>query len=63
MYFRRYEGQTWLVTANFSREAVALELPGIGQAGEFIIRNYSREDADFEQLQLRPYEAFAVKLL
>lgn len=63
MYFRRYESQTWLVTANFSRESVALELPGIGQAGEFIIGNYSREDVDFEHLQLRPYEAFAVKLL
>ncbi|MEC0369818.1 glycoside hydrolase family 13 protein [Paenibacillus chibensis] len=63
MYYRRYEGQTWLVTANFSRESVALELPGIGQAGEFIIGNYSREDVDFEHLQLRPYEAFAVKLL
>ncbi|QSF46231.1 glycoside hydrolase family 13 protein [Paenibacillus tianjinensis] len=63
MYYRRYEGQTWLVTANFSREAVALELPGFGQAGELIIGNYSREDLDFRQLQLRPYEAFAVKLL
>ncbi|KUP25146.1 alpha-glucosidase [Paenibacillus sp. DMB5] len=63
MYYRRYEGQTWLVTANFSREAVALELPGFGQAGEIIIGNYSREDLDFKQLQLRPYEAFAVKLL
>ncbi|CAM4384711.1 glycoside hydrolase family 13 protein [Paenibacillus typhae] len=62
MYFRRYEGQTWLVTANFSREAVALKLPGIGQAGELIIANYSREDVDFSQLQLQPYEAFAVKL-
>lgn len=63
MYFRRYEGQTWLVTANFSKEAMALELPGIGEAGEFIIGNYSREDTDFGQLQLRPYETFAVKLL
>lgn len=63
MYYRRYEGQTWLVTANFSREAVTLELPGIGQAGELIIGNYSREDVDLSQLQLQPYEAFAVKLL
>ncbi|WP_245237086.1 alpha-amylase family glycosyl hydrolase, partial [Paenibacillus ihuae] len=63
MYYRRYEGQTWLVTANFSSEAVTLELPGFGQAGEIIIGSYSREDTEFEQLQLRPYEAFAVKLL
>ncbi|MNW19354.1 hypothetical protein D3C71_2193040 [compost metagenome] len=62
MYYRWYEDQTWLVTANFSGEAVALELPGIGQAGEFIIGNYSREGVDFKELQLQPFEAFAVKL-
>ncbi|AIQ56919.1 glycoside hydrolase family 13 protein [Paenibacillus borealis] len=62
MYFRRYEGQTWLVTANFSGEPITLELPELGLAGEFIICNYSRDDVDFKQLQLRPYEAFAVVL-
>lgn len=61
MYFRRYEGQTWLVTANFSGESITLELPELGQAG-FIIGNYSRDDVDFKQLQLQPYEAFAVVL-
>ncbi|MEK4517870.1 alpha-glucosidase [Paenibacillus sp. FSL H8-0122] len=61
MYFRRYEGQTWLVTANFSGEPTTLELPELGHAG-FIIGNYSRDDVDFKQLQLRPYEAFAVIL-
>lgn len=62
MYFRRYEGETWLVTANFSREPITLELPETGQAGEFIIGNYTRDNVDFKQLQLQPYEAFAVKL-
>ncbi|WP_339254469.1 alpha-glucosidase [Paenibacillus sp. FSL P2-0136] len=61
MYFRRYEGQTWLVTANFSGEPITLELPELGHAG-FIIGNYSRDDVDFKQLQLQPYEAFAVIL-
>ncbi|MEI2395154.1 glycoside hydrolase family 13 protein [Paenibacillus phytohabitans] len=61
MYFRRYEGQTWLVTANFSGEPITLELPELGQAG-FIIGNYPRDDVDFKQLQLQPYEAFAVIL-
>ncbi|AIQ39886.1 alpha-glucosidase [Paenibacillus sp. FSL R7-0297] len=63
MYFRRYEGQTWLVTANFSGEEVPLELPEIGPAGEFIIGNYSRNDVDFKEIQLQPYEAFAVKVI
>ncbi|OMF32994.1 alpha-glucosidase [Paenibacillus sp. FSL H8-0259] len=61
MYFRRYEGQTWLVTANFSGEPITLELQELGQAG-FIIGNYPRDDVDFKQLQLQPYEAFAVIL-
>lgn len=61
MYYRRYEGQTWLVTANFSGEPITLELPELGQAG-FIIGNYSRDHVDFKQLQLQPYEAFVVIL-
>lgn len=63
MYYRRYEGETWLVTANFSGEAASLELPEIGSADEFIIGNYDRESVNFSQLQLQPYEAFAVKLV
>ncbi|MFC6652744.1 glycoside hydrolase family 13 protein [Paenibacillus rhizoplanae] len=61
MYYRRYEGHTWLVTANFSGEPITLELPELGQAG-FIIGNYSRDHVDFKQLQLQPYEAFVVIL-
>lgn len=62
MYFRRYEGQTWLVTANFSGEPITLELPELGRAGEFIIGNYARAHVDFKELPLQPYEAFAVTL-
>lgn len=62
MYYRRYEGQTWLVTANFSGEPITLELLELGQAGKFIIGNYSRDEVVFKQLQLQPYEAFAVTL-
>lgn len=62
MYFRRYKGETWLVTANFSPEPVTLEIPEIGLVSEFIIGNYARDAADFQQLQLQPYEAFVTKL-
>ncbi|MNO16787.1 Oligo-1,6-glucosidase [compost metagenome] len=63
MYLRRYEGHTWAVTANFSREETTLELPEMGPYGDLIIGNYGRESVDFKRLQLRPFEAFAVKLL
>ncbi|MEK5278215.1 MULTISPECIES: glycoside hydrolase family 13 protein [Paenibacillus] len=62
MYFRRYEGQTWLITANFCKESTKLELPELGPIEELIICNYSRDNVDFKQLHLQPYEAFAVKL-
>ncbi|GIO43361.1 glycoside hydrolase family 13 protein [Paenibacillus apis] len=62
MYFRRYKGETWLVTANFSPAPVTLEMPEIGLVSEFMIGNYARDAADFQQLQLQPYEAFVTKL-
>ncbi|AIQ34441.1 glucan 1,6-alpha-glucosidase [Paenibacillus sp. FSL R5-0345] len=62
MYLRRYEEQTWLIAANFSGEITKLELPELGPVKEMIICNYSRDNVEFKQLQLQPYEAFAVKL-
>lgn len=62
MYFRRYKGETWLVTANFSPAPLTLEMPEIGSVSEFMIGNYARDAADFQQLQLQPYEAFVTKL-
>ncbi|WP_044482346.1 glycoside hydrolase family 13 protein [Paenibacillus antibioticophila] len=62
MYFRRYKGETWLVTANFSPAPLTLEMPEIGSVSEFIIGNYARDAADFQQLRLQPYEAFVTKL-
>ncbi|AIQ65314.1 glucan 1,6-alpha-glucosidase [Paenibacillus stellifer] len=62
MYLRRYEGETWLVAANFGGEAVTVALPELGASDEIIIANYDRQSANFAELALRPYEAFAVKL-
>jgi len=62
MYLRRYEGQTWVVVANFGEEKVSLELPSLGQSDDMIISNYERLSVDFNQLALNPYEAFAVKI-
>ncbi|OAB43697.1 glycoside hydrolase family 13 protein [Paenibacillus antarcticus] len=62
MYLRRYEGQTWVVVANFGEEKVSLELPSLGQSDDVIISNYERSSVNFNQLALKPYEAFAVKV-
>jgi glucan 1,6-alpha-glucosidase len=62
MYLRHYEGQTWVVVANIGEEQTTIRLPEIGQSNDVIISNYERTSADFTQLELKPYEAFAVKL-
>ncbi|MFC6600610.1 alpha-glucosidase C-terminal domain-containing protein [Ectobacillus funiculus] len=62
MYLRHYEGQTWAVVANFGAERASLQLPSLGQSDDVIISNYERLSADFHHLDLKPYEAFAVKL-
>ncbi len=62
MYLRHYEGQTWAVVANFGEGKASLQLPSLGQSDDVIISNYARSAADFHQLDLKPYEAFAVKL-
>lgn len=62
MYLRHYEGQTWAIVTNFSEENTTLQLPQLGQSEDVIIHNYERLSIDFNQLDLQPYEAFAVKL-
>jgi glucan 1,6-alpha-glucosidase len=62
MYLRHYEDQTWAVVANFGEEQTTIQLPNLGESSDVIISNYERESADFHQLDLNPYETFAVKL-
>ncbi|WP_438432793.1 alpha-glucosidase [Gorillibacterium sp. sgz500922] len=63
LYLRHYEGETWAVAANLGQAAAAVQVPRLGKSRELLIANYAdREFADFEELSLRPYEAFAVKL-
>ncbi|MEH7495210.1 glycoside hydrolase family 13 protein [Neobacillus niacini] len=62
MYLRKYEGETWAVVANFGEQKKTLQLEHLGQSNEVIISNYERSSVDFEQLELKPFEAIAVKL-
>lgn len=62
MYLRHYEGESWAVAANFGEQKETLQLAHLGQSNEVVISNYERSSVDFQQLELKPYEAFAVKL-
>ncbi|KAB8133648.1 alpha-glucosidase [Gracilibacillus oryzae] len=62
MYYRHYEDQTWGVVANFSEKDISLQLPNLGKIEDVIISNYERTSIDFNQLNLKPYEAFAFKM-
>lgn len=58
-YFRRYEGQTWLVVGNFSNDNLALDLPGY-RVLETLIHNYPGEISALINRQLAPWEAMVV---
>lgn len=59
-YTRSYQGETWLICANFSASEQTLSLPYT--AKQTIITNYPSTYCKLEQLTLRPYETFVVKL-
>ncbi|QTH43642.1 alpha-glucosidase [Cohnella sp. LGH] len=62
LYLRRHEGRTWAVAANFGGTALSASVSRLGRSESVIISNYDRSEADFAQLELRPYEAFAVEM-
>lgn len=62
MYSRRYEGQNWVVVANFGKEAAVVERPEFGSSQKIIIANYPRTSVDFHHIELKPYEAFAAQI-
>ncbi|WP_391558861.1 alpha-glucosidase [Robertmurraya sp.] len=62
MYLRHFEGKTWSVVANFGEQTKTLQLEHFGQSSDVVISNYERTSVNFQHLELKPYEAFAVKL-
>ncbi len=62
LYLRRHEGRTWAIAANFGGTALSASVSRLGRSESVIVSNYDRSEADFAQLELRPYEACAVEL-
>ncbi|WEK53746.1 MAG: alpha-glucosidase [Candidatus Cohnella colombiensis] len=63
LYLRKHEDQVWAVAANIGAERMLVQLPAFGKSADVIVSNYSRAEVDFSNLELQPYEAFAVKLI
>ncbi|MED3795431.1 alpha-glucosidase [Niallia alba] len=61
-YTRKFEEETWVVVANFGEQEKMLHLPTYGKCSNVIISNYQRQSIDFGNVQLKPYEAFAVRV-
>ncbi|MDU1847914.1 MAG: alpha-glucosidase [Niallia nealsonii] len=61
-YTRKFEGETWIVVANFGEQEKMLHLPTYGKCSNVIISNYQRQSIDFGNVHLKPYEAFAVRV-
>lgn len=60
-YERNYNGETLIVVANFSDKLVSLALTKEASRKETVISNYPNETYELSNLELKPYETFAVK--
>jgi len=59
---RIYQGETWLVVNNFSNDTQKLNLADI-KVGETIIQNYNHDIYSVNDLTMKPWESFAVKVV
>lgn len=59
-YSRTYEGEQWLIVANFSDQIQPFS--HAAHPVQTMIQNYDRDIQSLENLALQPYEAFAVRL-
>ena len=59
-YYREYEGERWLVVTNFSDEPQPFSVED--EIAEVIIQNDGNEITGLKDLQLKPWQAFVVKV-
>ena len=60
-YYRKYEGDTWLVIANISEETSHFSHLDV-ESSEIVISNYERDNINLKNIQLQPYEALVVRI-
>ena len=60
VYERSFEGETWLVVANFTSETVPYSNSEV-IISETILSNYPDSEEDLSEINLRPYEAVIYK--
>lgn len=61
-YTRTYADEKWLIAANLDSQTNQLSLPEYGVQENVLISNYHQSVIDFNDYELKPYEAFAVRL-
>lgn len=60
-YYREFSGEKWLVVANFSESKQMFTLEE--EIGEVLVHNYHTSLPKSGEVSLKPYEAFATKIL
>lgn len=60
-YYREFSGEKWLVVANFSESKQTFMLEE--EIGEVLVHNYHTSLPKSGEVSLKPYEAFAAKIL
>jgi glucan 1,6-alpha-glucosidase len=61
-YTRTYANEKWLIVANLDEHTNKLSLPEYGVQKNVLISNYHQAVIDFNDYELKPYEAFAVRV-
>lgn len=61
-YERIYNDEKWIVVANLSEDNQVVSLENISEQGTVMVSNYDLSDVKWSELNLKPFEAFAVKL-
>ncbi|MCO7175733.1 alpha-glucosidase [Sporolactobacillus kofuensis] len=61
-YVRSYADEKWLIVANFDHQKNTLALSDYGMQDDVLISNYPLSRVDLNHYELKPYEAFAIKL-
>lgn len=59
-YYRKYDGQRWLIVANISSQKNEFSVDE--EVTEIIISNYNRQEIVVKSVTLKPYEIFAVRV-
>lgn len=62
-YERLYNGEKWIIVTNLSKNNQSVSIDNVNEQGTVVVSNYKRSSLNWAELNLNPYEAFAVRFV